>query len=296
MNAYSELWKFSCSHTLEYSYTSFAVAQFARSLGKESDYKILMDLSKGWEKIFHPGFKLMWPKLENGEFLAEFDPKEAFNGFQEGNAYQYSFYVPHDPEGIIAKIGKVEFNNRLDSIFIISEKDLFGGGEVIDAFAGIKKLYNHGNQPCLHYSWLFNHSGMPSKTQKWVRAICNDFYGTEGIHGYGFGQDEDQGQLGGWYVMAGIGLFDVKGLITPESRFGIGSPVFDKITINLNKKYYPGEKFVIETENNSPENFYIQSMAVNGKNLSETFVPFSTVVAGGKLTIKLGNVAKDSYE
>ncbi len=296
MSGYSELWKFSCSHTLEYSYTSFAVAQFARSLGKESDYRMLMDLSKGWEKIFHPGFRLMWPRLENGQFLEGFDPKEAFNGFQEGNAYQYSFYVPHDPEGIIAKIGKVEFNNRLDSIFIVSEKDLFGGGVVIDAFAGINKLYNHGNQPCLHYSWLFNHSGMPSKTQKWVRAICNDFYGSEGIHGYGFGQDEDQGQLGGWFVMAGIGLFDIKGLITPESSFGIGSPLFDKITINLNKKYYPGEKFVIETENNNPDNFYIQSMDVNGNYLSKTFVPFSTVVAGGKLSIKLGNIPKDSYE
>ena len=290
-----ELWRFACSHTLEYSYTSWAVAQMAKSLGKEEDYKMLMGLSKGWEKIFHPERQLMWPRLENGKFFEEFDATEPHNGFQEGNAYQYSFYVPHDPEGIIARIGKEEFNTRLDSIFIISQKDLFGGGTEIYAFAGIRKPYNHGNQPCLHTSFLFNHSGMPSKTQKWVRAICRDFYGTEGIHGYGFGQDEDQGQLGAWIVMAGIGLFDVKGLTDQNPTFGIGSPLFDKITIELNNKYYPGKEFVIETENNSPDNVYIQSMKLNGSDLNRTFVPFSEVVKGGSLKLKMGSEPKDNY-
>lgn len=290
-----ELWRFACSHTLEYSYTSWAVAQMAKSLGKEEDYKKLMELSKGWEKIYHPVRQLMWPKLENGKFFEEFDATEPHNGFQEGNAYQYSFYVPHDPEGIVAKMGKNEFNNRLDSIFIISQKDLFGGGTEVFAFAGIKKPYNHGNQPCLHTSFLFNHSGAPSKTQKWVRAICRDFYGTEGIHGYGYGQDEDQGQLGAWIVMAGIGLFDVKGLTDQVPTFGIGSPLFDKITIQLNNIYYPGKEFVIETENNSPDNVYIQSMKLNNSDLNRTFVPFSEVVKGGSLKLKMGNEPKDSY-
>jgi predicted alpha-1,2-mannosidase len=295
MTGSDELWKFSCSHTLEYSYTSYAVAQFAKALGKEEDYNMLMNMSKGWEKIFHPVRKLMWPKLENGKFFEEFDASEPHNGFQEGNAFQYSFYVPHDPEGIVARIGKDEFNNRLDSIFINAQKDLFGGGKEIHAFAGIKKPYNHGNQPCLHTSWLFNHSGMPSKTQKWVRAICRDFYGTEGIHGYGFGQDEDQGQLGAWIVMAGIGLFDVKGLTETDPRFGIGSPLFEKITIALNNKYYTGKEFIIETENNSQENIYLQSLTVNDSGLTDTFIPFSTVVKGGKLNLKMGSGPRDLY-
>ena len=295
MNASDELWKFSCSHTLEYSYTSYAVAQFAKALGKEQDYTMLIDLSKGWEKIFHPERQLMWPKFENGKFFENFDATEPHNGFQEGNSYQYSFYVPHDPAGIISKVGKDEFNNRLDSIFIISQKDLFGGGREIHAFAGIRKPYNHGNQPCLHTSWLFNHSGMPSKTQKWVRAICRDFYGTEGIHGYGFGQDEDQGQLGAWIVMAGIGLFDVKGLTDTIPEFGIGSPLFDKITIMLNDKYYPGKEFIIETENNSPENIYIQSISAKGNPLTETFIPFSEIVNGGSMKLEMGSSPKDNY-
>jgi len=290
-----ELWKFSCSHTLEYSFTSWAVAQFAKALGKDQDYNMLMDLSKGWEKIFNPLRKMIWPRLENGEFYEEFDATVPHDGFQEGNAFQYSFYVPHDPEGMIDKIGKDEFNARLDSTFLISRKDLFGGGTEIHAFAGITKPYNHGNQPCLHTSWLFNYSGEPSKTQKWVRAILNDFYGTEGIHGYGFGQDEDQGQLGAWYVMASMGLFDVKGLTDAEPHFGIGSPLFDRIIIDLSSKYHSGEQFVIETENNYPENDYIQSISVNGQELPTTFIPFSEVVKGGMMVIRLGNTPIDQF-
>jgi predicted alpha-1,2-mannosidase len=295
MNLPDERWKFSCSHTLEYSYTSYAVAQLAKALGKEKDYALLMKLSKGWELIYDPARKLMWPKLENGSFYEKFDPAVPHNGFQEGNSYQYTFYVPHDPEGIIGRMGKDEFNTRLDSIFIISQKDLFGGGEVINAFAGIRKPYNHGNQPCLHTSFLFNHSGKPSKTQKWVRAICRDFYGTEGIHGYGFGQDEDQGQLGAWYVLAGIGLFDVKGLTDLQPSFGISSPLFDRITITLNNKYFPGKQFVIETTNNSQDNIYIQSMSLDNTALQRTYIPFARVVSGGKMTINLGNSPVDQY-
>ena len=295
MNLADELWKFSCSHTLEYSYTSFAVAQMAKTLGKENDYNMLMNLSKGWEKIYDAEKKLMWPKLEDGEFFKQFDPTVPHNGFQEGNAYQYTFYVPHNPEGIIEKMGKNEFNNRLDSIFIISQKDLFGGGTEIAAFAGIRKPYNHGNQPCLHTSFLFNHSGKPSKTQKWVRAICRDFYGTEGIHGYGFGQDEDQGQLGAWFVMAGIGLFDVKGLTELDPEFGISTPLFDRITITLDNKFYTGKQFIIETEDNSQDNIYIKSVSVNNTPLHKTFVPFSTVVKGGKMIMRMGNEPVDKY-
>ncbi len=291
-----ELWKFSCSHTLEYSFTSYAVAQMAKALGKDQDYEMLIELSKGWEKIFHPKRKMIWPRLENGDFFEEFDASVPHDGFQEGNAMQYSFYVPHDPEGMIDKIGRDEFNTRLDSTFLISQKDIFGGGTEIQAFAGITKPYNHGNQPCLHTSWLFNFSGAPSKTQNWVRAILNEFYGTEGIHGYGYGQDEDQGQLGAWYVMSSMGLFDAKGLTEPEPLFGIGSPVFDRVIIDLSSKYYSGEQFVIETENNSPDNVYIQSISLNGNNLASTFIRFADVVKGGIMVIKLGNEAKDQMD
>ncbi len=290
-----ERWQFSASHTLEYAYSAFAVAQWAKLLGKNDDYEKLTKLSRGWKNLYDPQLKVMRPKLANGQFISDFKPAQVWRGFQEGNALQYTYYVPHDPEGLINLVGKNTCNSRLDSVFIISKKNAFGGGTKIDAFAGLEGVYNQGNQPNLHISWLFNYSGRPSLTQKWVRAICNDFYGTEGIHGYGYGQDEDQGQLGAWYVMAGIGLFDVKGLTETTPTFGLGSPLFTRVRIKLNNKYYKGKEFVIEAPKNSTTNAYINRITLNGRPLHKPFVRFSELTSGGKLTLKMSQQATDKY-
>ena len=226
---------FGASHTMEYSFSSFAVSQFAKHLGKEDDYKLLSDLSNGWKNLYDPETRLIRPKDTKGNFLEDFNPLAPWKGFQEGNAVQYTFYVPHQIDELVDLVGQETFNNRLDSIFLLSQKNIFGGGKEVDAFAGLKTVYNHGNQPNLHISWLFNFSGKPYLSQKWVRAILDEFYGLEGIHGYGYGQDEDQGQLGAWYVMSALGLFDVKGLTEIDPKFQIGAPLFDKVTVRLNK-------------------------------------------------------------
>ena len=200
---------FGASHTMEYSFSSFAVSQFAKHLGKEDDYKLLSDLSNGWKNLYDPETRLIRPKDTKGNFLEDFNPLAPWKGFQEGNAVQYTFYVPHQIDELVDLVGQETFNNRLDSIFLLSQKNIFGGGKEVDAFAGLKTVYNHGNQPNLHISWLFNFSGKPYLSQKWVRAILDEFYGLEGIHGYGFGQDEDQGLLGAWYVMSAMGFLDV---------------------------------------------------------------------------------------
>ena len=137
----------------------------------------------------------------------------------------------------------------------------------------------------------FNFSDRPDLSQKWVRAICDEFYGVEAIHGYGFGQDEDQGQLGAWYVMSSIGLFDVKGLTAPGAEFQIGSPVFDKVTIALPKNLRKNS-FTIDVKNNSKENIYIQETVVNGKKENSLRLPYQTLVNGGNLTIEMGNEPK----
>lgn len=281
---------FGASHTMEYSFSSFAVGQFAKSLGKTADYNRLNKLSKGWKLLYDNKTKLIHPRNQRGEFIENFDPLAPWVGFQEGNAVQYTFYVPHNAEELVKTIGAETFNNRLDSIFILSQKDVFGGGKTVNAFSGVQALYNQGNQPNLHISWLFNFSGKPYLSQKWVRAICDEFYGTDGLHGYGYGQDEDQGQLGSWYVMSAMGLFDVKGLTEINPKFEIGSPLFDKITIQLNPKYYSGKEFVIETKNNSKENKYIQSVSLNNKNQKSVFLPFAEVVKGGKLVLEMDAV------
>ncbi|WP_262915376.1 glycoside hydrolase family 92 protein [Niabella ginsengisoli] len=294
-DAGGERWQFSASHTLEYAFSAHAVAEWAKRLGKTKDYKQLLALSKAWERIYDPSLKLIHPKLANGKFIENFDPSQPWRGFQEGNAWQYTYFVPHHIESLIDKMGAQTFNSRLDSIFKVSEKNLFGGGSTIDAFAGISGIYNHGNQPNLHVSWLFNYSGKPSLTQKWVRAICNKFYGTEGVHGYGFGQDEDQGQLGAWYVMSALGLFDIKGLTDSDAAFGIGSPLFKKITLQLSPKYYGSKKFIIDAPNSSDKNMFIQSMKLDNQALHKPFVSFKDVVNGGRLSLEMAAKEKNNY-
>ncbi|MFL9844546.1 GH92 family glycosyl hydrolase [Flavobacterium rhizosphaerae] len=278
---------FSASHTLEYSYSAYAVAQFAKALGKTSDYEQLMKLSNGWKLLYDNETKFIRPKYANGNFVSNFDPSQPWRGFQEGNAWQYTFYVPHAVDELVATLGKDTFNERLEKIFEISQKNVFGGGTKIDAFAGLSGYYNHGNQPNLHISWLFNYSGKPYLTQKWVHAICDEFYGTEGIHGYGYGQDEDQGQLGAWYVMSSIGLFDVKGLTDINPSFQLSSPLFDKVSIKLPAS--TGRKpFTIEVSNNEKANVYLQDVSLNGKSLDKLSIGLSDVAKGGTLKMSVG--------
>jgi len=284
---------FASSHTLEYAFSCYAVAQMAKSLGKDSDYAKLSELSKGWKNQFDPELKLMRPRGFDGEFISDFDPFAPWIGFQEGNAVQYTYYVPHDIEELISMVGVDEFNNRLDSTFVISRDQIFGGGTTIDAFSGLHTYYNHGNQPNLHISSLFNFSQKPWLSQKWMRTICNEFYGTEGIHGYGYGQDEDQGQLGAWFVMASMGLFDAKGLTSENPSFQIGSPLFDKITIKLNPEYANSSSFVIETINNSDDNIYIDNMSLDGKALESVQLPYRSIIDGGTLRIVMSGTPNE---
>ena len=284
---------FGASHTMEYSFSSFAVAQFAKQLGKEADYECLSILSNGWKNLYDEKTRLIRPKDTQGYFLEDFNPLAPWKGFQEGNAVQYTFYVPHHIDELVTLVGQETFNARLDSIFLLSQKNIFGGGTEVDAFAGLKTVYNHGNQPNLHISWLFNFSGKPYLSQKWVRAILDEFYGLEGIHGYGYGQDEDQGQLGAWYVMSALGLFDVKGLTEINPKFQIGAPLFDKVTISLNEDYYPGKQFVIETKRQSVDDCYLQEIFLNGQKQETVQLPFKEVVKGGKLILGLGSIPNE---
>jgi len=285
---------FSASHTLEYSYSAYAVAQFAKALGKTQDYEKLMKLADGWKLIFDKETMFIRPKYANGKFVDNFDASQPWRGFQEGNAWQYTFYVPHNVDELVATLGKDTFNDRLDNIFVKSQKNVFGGGTTIDAFAGLSGFYNHGNQPNLHISWLFNFSGKPYLTQKWVHAICDEFYGTEGIHGYGYGQDEDQGQLGAWYVMSSIGLFDVKGLTDINPSFQIGSPLFDKVTIKQSGK--SGNKnFVIDVKNNSKSNVYLQEVKLDNRNLEKLLIDLKDIRKGGILKMKVDAKPVDTW-
>ena len=280
--------QFSASHTLEYSFSAYAVAQWAKALGKEDDYARLMELSRGWEKLFNDSLKLIHPRNAEGQFIDNFNPLESWRGFQEGNSMQYTFFVPQNPSGLVGRVGKDLFNHRLDSIFTVARDMVFGGGKVVNAFSGLASPYNHGNQPSLHISWLFNFSGKPWLTQKWTRLICDEFYGVTGEHGYGYGQDEDQGQLGSWYVLAAMGLFDVQGGVSHRPTYQLGSPQFERIEIDLKGHQNVGRKFVIETKGNEPGQYYVQSATLNGKPFDQCWLYRDELYKGGKLELQMG--------
>lgn len=280
--------QFSASHTLEYSFSAYAVAQWAKALGKDDDYARLMELSRGWEKLFNDSLKLIHPRNAEGQFIDNFNPLESWRGFQEGNSMQYTFFVPQNPSGLVGRVGKDLFNHRLDSIFTVARDMVFGGGKVVNAFSGLASPYNHGNQPSLHISWLFNFSGKPWLTQKWTRLICDEFYGVTGEHGYGYGQDEDQGQLGSWYVLAAMGLFDVQGGVSQRPTYQLGSPQFERIEIDLKGHQNASRKFVIETKCNGPGQYYVQSATLNGKPFDQCWLYRDELYKGGKLELQMG--------
>ncbi|MDO9254014.1 MAG: GH92 family glycosyl hydrolase [Bacteroidales bacterium] len=290
------VFNFGASHTLEYAFSSYAVGQMAKALGKEQDHEKLMKQASYYKNLFDPETKFIRPKKLDGTFIQKFDPMKAWDGFQEGNAFQYTWYVPHDVAGLIDLMGKDEFNKRLGKVFEDAQKGRFGGkSDQIDSFSGIDMQYNHGNQPCLHDSWLFNYSGQPWLTQKWTRAICDEFYGAEPLRGYGVGQDEDQGQLGAWYVMAALGLFDVQGHAAMNPTFQFGSPQFDKVTIQLDPKYYSGKELVIEAKNNSKKNVYVQSASFKNERIENCWIDREKLTKGGTLTFEMGAQPKTNW-
>lgn len=293
--AYEKGATFSVSHTLEYSFSAYATAQLAKQLGHEDDYRQLMELSDGWAKLFDDDLKLVRPRVPGGEWIDNFDPYESWRGFQEGNAMQYTFFVPQNPDSLIARMGKDEFNERLDTIFTQARKTIFGGGKVAFAFSGLSSPYNQGNQPSLHIPWLFNFSGKPYLTQKWTRLICDEFYGTDGEHGYGYGQDEDQGQLGSWYVLAAMGLFDVQGGACSEPTYQLGSPEFDEITVHLSKFNTKGGTFKIRAKGNSADAMYVQNATFNGKPLDRCWLYRDEVFNGGELVLQMGTEPSDVW-
>lgn len=286
---------FSVSHTLEYGFSAYATAQLAKQLGHEEDYRRLMALSDGWAKVFDDSLRLVRPRVKDGSWIDNFDPYESWRGFQEGNAMQYTFFVPQNPDSLISRMGRDRFNERLDTIFTQARKTIFGGGKTTYAFSGLRSPYNHGNQPSLHIPWLFNFSGKPYLTQKWTRLICDEFYGTDGEHGYGYGQDEDQGQLGAWYVMSAMGLFDVQGGACEKPTYQLGSPEFDEIVIHLGRLNAGGRTFRIKTVGNSSDAMYVQSATLDGKPLDRCWLYRSEVFDGGELVLRMGAEPSDVW-
>jgi len=280
------------SNTLAYAYDDWVVGQMAASLGKVKDYKEFTKRAFNYRKVFDPEVGYMRRRHNDGAWVENFSPFGDVawlgSGFVEGNAWQYSYFVPHDLQGLIELMGREEFNRRLEEGFVTSQAHKFNSEHLgSNSLEGMGILpVNHGNQPNMQAAYLFNHSGEPWLTQFWAREIMDLYYGTtpEG----GWLGDEDQGQMGAWFVMSAMGLFQMDGGTSQKPIYEIGSPLFEKVSIQLDQNYYPGEEFVIEARKVSDKNRYVQSASLNGKNLQTCWFYHEDLVKGGKLVLQMG--------
>jgi predicted alpha-1,2-mannosidase len=266
--------------TLEANFEDWCAAQMATKLGLEADAAEFMRRSKGWQNLYEPGSKFLFPKDENGNFTT----KDPFNGggWVETNSWQATWFTPHDVAKLVQLMGgKDAYCDKLESGFKMSQAQNFtfdyGGGAV-----------NYANQPGCSNAHLFNYAGKPWLTQYWVRQVKQKTYGgvTPDL-GYG-GHDEDEGQMGGVSALMAIGLFAVQGTCGSKPILDITSPIFDSVRIALDPRYYKGGAFTIVTKNNSADNMYIQSATLNGQPLDNAWFYHSQFTAGGTLELTLG--------
>ena len=279
------------AQTLEYAYQDYALSQMAKALGKKEDYLLFSKRAKNYKNLFNKEIGWMWVKDRTGKWASPVDILRYDSGWVEGNAAQYTWFVPHDVKGLIGLMGGANaFTKKLNESFTQAREHGFVSGKSEnpkDQDMLRKVFINYGNQPCMQTPFLFNYAGKPWLTQYWTRQLIDSVY--SGISPQkGYSGDEDQGLMGSLAVLMKMGLFSTNGGTSEKPFYEISSPIFDKITIHLNSKYYQGKKFVITTKNNSSKNFYIQSVSLNGNTLNQPWFFHETLVKGGQLILQMG--------
>ncbi|WP_115462674.1 GH92 family glycosyl hydrolase [Winogradskyella aurantiaca] len=260
----------SVSKTLEYAYDDWTIAQMAKAMGKDEDYKTYLQRAQSYKNIFDPSSKFMRGRFRNTWF-APFDPYEVNFNYTEANAWQYSNYVPQDISGLIELHGgKTAFEAHLDEVFSASNET--SGRNQAD-ITGLIGQYAHGNEPSHHMAYLYNFINRPHKTQEKVHQILTKLYtnSPDGISG-----NEDCGQMSAWYILSSMGFYPV----TPGSNhYIIGTPLWERSTFNLEN----GNQFTIATNNLSDTNIYVEYVRLNGKNLDRSYLTHDEIMAGGVL-------------
>lgn len=276
------------SNTLEYAYDDWCLGQMAKVLGKEDDYKYFDKRSENWKNLFDTETGFIRPKDSEGNWISPFDPYHT-PGFTEGNAFNYTWFVPQNPKQLVDAMGKERFISRLDEAMDKSSAANFNAaGDNFSAFP-----INHGNQTSMEVSYLFNFADAPWLTQKWNRAIQEQYYGTTPFDAYP--GDEDLGQMSSWFIMSAIGLFQMDGGCAVEPQYEIGSPRYQKITLKLDNKYGRGDTFTIIAKDASIENKYIQSSKLNGRPINSFKIPQKEILKGGTLELIMGSEPNKSW-
>jgi predicted alpha-1,2-mannosidase len=263
------------STTLENSYFEWCMSIFADSLKHKDDAMLYLKKSESYKNIFDPSVGWFRPKDNDNQWVKwPADGRLAQNyGCIESNPYQQGWFVPHNINGLVSLLGSKEktLADLTDFFEKMPENMLWNN------------YYNHANEPVHLVPFMFNKLGEPWQTQRWVREICRRAYHNtvEGLVG-----NEDVGQMSAWYVLAAIGLHPS---CPGENRYEIFSPVFDKVVIQLDKKYASGKTFTLIAHNNSEANVYIQAAKLNGKPYTKCYLDFNDIKKGGKLELYLSD-------
>jgi putative alpha-1,2-mannosidase len=242
---------YSATKTLEYAYNDWTMAEFAQLLGRNNDYEIFAQRALSYQKIFNPATKFMQAKTKAGEWVEE--------GFREGDKWTYSWFVPHDVQGLINLMGG-------DQLFADKLNTCFEQG-----------FYVHDNEPPLHYAYLFNYAGAPGLTQKWVEEVRRLNYTTEpgGLPG-----NDDLGALSAWYVLSAMGFFPV---CPGTSIYDLGVPQFDDMTVQLET----GKRLFIKKKNAAADHNYVSAVTLNGESIDRLWISHDEIANGGVLEFEM---------
>ena len=264
---------------LEYCAADDGVAKVAKLLGKSDDYEYFFNRSRSYKKYYDPETRFLRAVGTDGKFRLPFNPffaEHRTNDYTEGNAWQYTFLVPHDVKGLINLFGSDKaFMSKLDSLFFVEG---WAGDNASPDMSGMTGQYAHGNEPSHHVIYMYNYAGRPDKAAPLLRKMLNEMYldQPDGLSG-----NEDVGQMSAWYILSSVGLYQVDPV---GGRFVIGSPLFDKATVNVGA----GKTFTVVAKNNSDRNIYVQSARLNGKALKNSYIEFNDIRHGGTLELVMG--------
>lgn len=267
------------AYDMEYAIADWAVAQAAQKLGKQEDYEYFLKRSKSYKNYFDASTGFMRGKMLDGSWRTPFSPYASSHredDYCEGNAWQYTWLVPHDVEGLVECFGSKEvFVNKLDSLFLAN-------GDMGEAsspdISGLIGQYAHGNEPSHHTVYLYTLVGQPWKTADRIKEILHIMYTDQpdGLSG-----NEDVGQMSAWYILSSFGFYQVE---PAGGKFVFGYPNFDKVEITV-----PAGKFIIERENKGQQNNYIQGIVLNGTEYKKPWIEYADIMKGGELKFLMGD-------
>jgi putative alpha-1,2-mannosidase len=274
----------SVSKTLDYAYDDWCIAQMAKMLNKPQDYAEYIKRAQYWKNVYNNQNGFMQAR-DNGAWFTPFEPTEINNNYTEGNAWQYSFLVPQDVEGLIKAMGgKLNFEIKLDELFSTTAKL---SGRQQDDVTGLVGQYAHGNEPSHHIAYLYNFTNSPDKTQYYLTKILNEQYtaAPDGLSG-----NEDCGQMSAWYVMSCLGFYNIA---PGQQQFQIGIPQFEKMVISLEN----GKRFTVSNPGAtvSRANVYLQGMNLDKKSYNKLYLDYETIANGGEFEVFTGRLANKLF-